>query len=170
MASLGHPSKFQRVSRLGSVTAWYSSSGRQPNFAALSRGQGGHHVGHWPTFLVKIRTVCSVTHGIGNVIDIPELRCDLYSSMIWTVCGQTKFSVTCIIYCIIYLSLIMYQWQTLNTCYNYFVFNRHSLMELSQLWPALPKATLVISSAGFYRPISFIIAQPESKHSRPLQV
>jgi len=47
------------------------------------------------------------------------------------------------------------QWQTLNTCYNYFVFNRHSLMELSQLWPAVPKATLVISSAGFYRPDIF---------------
>jgi len=34
---LGHPSKFQRVSRLGSVTARHSSSGRQPNFMALNR-------------------------------------------------------------------------------------------------------------------------------------
>jgi len=55
--SLGHPCKFQRVSRLGSVTARHSSSGRQPNFAALNRGatyirQGGHHVEHWPKFLV----------------------------------------------------------------------------------------------------------------------
>jgi len=53
--SLGHPCKFERVSRLGGVTARYSSSGRQPNFAALNRGRhlylpGGHHVGHWPTF------------------------------------------------------------------------------------------------------------------------
>jgi len=39
LASSGHPSKFQRVSRLGSVTARHSSSGRQPNFAALSRGR-----------------------------------------------------------------------------------------------------------------------------------
>ena len=31
--------QFQRVSRLGSVTAWHSSSGRQPNFAALNRGR-----------------------------------------------------------------------------------------------------------------------------------
>jgi len=31
LASLGHPSKFQRVSRLGSVTALHSSNGRQPN-------------------------------------------------------------------------------------------------------------------------------------------
>jgi len=36
---LGHPSKFQRVSRLGFVTARHSSSGRQPNFAALNRGR-----------------------------------------------------------------------------------------------------------------------------------
>ena len=39
LASLRHPCKFQRVSRLGSVTARHSSSGRQPNFAALNRGR-----------------------------------------------------------------------------------------------------------------------------------
>jgi len=50
LASLRHPCKFQQVSRLGSVTAWQSSSGRQPNFAALNRG---HHLcsagrpSHW---------------------------------------------------------------------------------------------------------------------------
>ena len=33
----GHPCKFQRVSSLGRVTARHSSSGRQPNFAALNR-------------------------------------------------------------------------------------------------------------------------------------
>ena len=37
--SLGHPCKFQLVSRLGSVIAWHSSIGRQPNFAALNRGR-----------------------------------------------------------------------------------------------------------------------------------
>jgi len=37
--SLGHPYEFQRVSRLYSVTARYSSSGRQPNFTALNRGR-----------------------------------------------------------------------------------------------------------------------------------
>jgi len=35
---LWHPCKFQRVSRFGIVTARQSSSGRQPNFAALNRG------------------------------------------------------------------------------------------------------------------------------------
>jgi len=39
LASLGHPCKFQRLSRLGSVTARHSSSWRQPNFAALNRGR-----------------------------------------------------------------------------------------------------------------------------------
>jgi len=37
--SLGHPCKFQRVSRLGSVTERQSSSERQPNFVALNRGR-----------------------------------------------------------------------------------------------------------------------------------
>jgi len=37
--SLGHPCKFQRLSRLGSVTARRSSIGRQPHFAALNRGR-----------------------------------------------------------------------------------------------------------------------------------
>ena len=40
LATLGHPCKFQRVSRLGSITAWHSSIGHQVNFAALNRG--GH--------------------------------------------------------------------------------------------------------------------------------
>jgi len=39
LASLGHPCKFPWLSRLGSVTARHSSSGSQPNFAALNRGR-----------------------------------------------------------------------------------------------------------------------------------
>jgi len=39
LASLMHPCKIQRVSRLGSVTARYSSSGHKPNIAALNRGR-----------------------------------------------------------------------------------------------------------------------------------
>ena len=37
--SLGHPCKFQRLLCLGSVTARHSSSGHQPNVAALNRGR-----------------------------------------------------------------------------------------------------------------------------------
>jgi len=43
--SLEHPSKFQRLSRLDSVTARHSSSGRQPKFAALKRGRHLHSAG-----------------------------------------------------------------------------------------------------------------------------
>ena len=39
MASLGHPCKFQRLSRPCSVAARHSSSGRQPNYGALNRGR-----------------------------------------------------------------------------------------------------------------------------------
>ena len=42
---MGHPSKFQRLSRLDGVTARYSSSGRQPKFAALNRGRHLHSAG-----------------------------------------------------------------------------------------------------------------------------
>jgi len=42
---LWHPCKFQRVLRLGSVTALHSSSGRQPKFAALNRGRHLHSEG-----------------------------------------------------------------------------------------------------------------------------
>ena len=61
LASLRHPSKFQRVSRLGSVTARHSSIGRQPNFAALNRGRHIYSAGqpsrwalaHISSFIVK---------------------------------------------------------------------------------------------------------------------
>jgi len=45
LASLGHPSKFQQVSRLGSVTARHSSSGSQPECATLNRGRHLHSAG-----------------------------------------------------------------------------------------------------------------------------
>jgi len=48
LASLGHPFQFQRLSRLGSVTVQHSSSGRQPNFAALNRGCHLYSAG-WPS-------------------------------------------------------------------------------------------------------------------------
>jgi len=41
----GHPSKFQRVSCLGSITAQHSSSGRQPDFAVLNRVRHLHSAG-----------------------------------------------------------------------------------------------------------------------------
>ena len=57
---LGHPSKFQLVSCLGSVTAWHLVVGVSWTLWRWTEGasyvrQGDHHVGHWPTFLVIIR-------------------------------------------------------------------------------------------------------------------
>jgi len=53
--SLGHPSKFQRVSRLGSVilhgtlVVGVSQTLRRWTEGATYIRLGGHHVGHWPT-------------------------------------------------------------------------------------------------------------------------
>jgi len=46
--SLGHPSKFQRLACLGSITARHPGSGHQPNFAALNRGRHLYSAG-WPS-------------------------------------------------------------------------------------------------------------------------
>ena len=56
LTSLGHPCKFQLVSRLGNVTARHLVVGVSKT-AALNRGRhlysaGRPYVGHWPTFLV----------------------------------------------------------------------------------------------------------------------
>jgi len=58
LASLGHPCKFQPVLRLGSITARHSivvsvsQTLRRGTEGATYIRQCGHHVGHWPTFLV----------------------------------------------------------------------------------------------------------------------
>jgi len=55
--SLRHHYEFQLVSRLGSVTAWYSSSERQPNFAALNRGRHLYSAGRpsrWALALILV--------------------------------------------------------------------------------------------------------------------
>jgi len=59
---LGHTCKFQRVSRLGSVTARHSSSGRQPNFAALNRGRHLYLAGQpsrWA--MAHISSICYIS-------------------------------------------------------------------------------------------------------------
>ena len=76
LASLGHPCKFQRVSRLGSVNARHSTMDVSQTLRRRTEGatyirQGGHHVGHWPTFLViqcftvfNGRIVTSTSHAV----------------------------------------------------------------------------------------------------------
>ena len=60
--SLGHPSYFQRVSRLGSVTARHSSSGRQPNFATLNRGRHLYSTGRPSRWALAHILVCFSLH------------------------------------------------------------------------------------------------------------
>jgi len=57
--SLRHPCKFQRVLRLGSVTARHLAVGvsqtlRRWTEDATYVRQGDHHVGHWPTFQLNL--------------------------------------------------------------------------------------------------------------------
>jgi len=60
--SLGHPSYFQRLPRLGSVTARHLVVGVSQTLRRWTEGatyvrQGHHHVGHWPTFPVTTVTL-----------------------------------------------------------------------------------------------------------------
>jgi len=65
--SLGHPSKFQRLSRLDSITARHSSSGRQPKFAALNRGRHLHLAG-WQSRWALAHILVMAAYGIGQAI------------------------------------------------------------------------------------------------------
>jgi len=56
LTNLGHPCKFQLVSRLGSITAWHLVVGIGQTLQRWTEGatcvrQGDHHVGHWPTWV-----------------------------------------------------------------------------------------------------------------------
>jgi len=56
----GTPANFNCISHLGSVTARHSSSGRQPNFAALNRGRHLYLAGrpsHWALAHVLVESV-----------------------------------------------------------------------------------------------------------------
>ena len=74
--SLGHPYKFQRVLRLGSVTARHLVVGVSQTLRCWTEGatyvrQGDHQVGHWPTFLVIfILQICKITQ-YANFIYVP---------------------------------------------------------------------------------------------------
>ena len=71
LTSLGHPSKFQRPSRLGSVTARHLVVSVRQTLRRWTEGatyvrQGDHHVEHWPTFLVVLEftSLCLVRYGV----------------------------------------------------------------------------------------------------------
>ena len=91
LTSLGHPSKFQLVSRLGSLTARHLVVGVRQTLRRWTEGatyirQGDHHVGHWPTFLVLLGLVFMDIHkceavgcpGKWNVILWTVILCTLF--------------------------------------------------------------------------------------------
>jgi len=91
LSSLGHPCKFQRVLHLGSVTARHSSSGRQPNFAALNRGRHLYSAGRpsrwtlayissWPCFLELLQIVLP-----SEVSEHWRCNCRVHSCVAWRV-------------------------------------------------------------------------------------
>jgi len=70
------PSKFQRVSRLGSITAWHSSSGRQPKFAALNKERHLHSAGRpsrWAlVHILVLYNICSSCSNISSFDKVSE--------------------------------------------------------------------------------------------------
>jgi len=76
--SLEHTCKFQRVSRLGRVTAWHSSSGHQPNFVVLSRGRHLYSAGwtscwalaHILVFIIQFQLIL-ISVSVHGYITVP---------------------------------------------------------------------------------------------------
>ena len=76
--SLGHPCKFQRVSRLCSITARHLVVGVSQTLRRWTEGatyirQGGHHVGHWPIFLVWYISETVNTNKMCSCADSPSV-------------------------------------------------------------------------------------------------
>jgi len=93
--SLGHPCKFQRVSRLGSVTARHCSSGRQPNFVALNRGRHLYSAGRpsrWALAHISswfICLECSVAVLFSWQI-LTQLECGPMPNVMATLCSTSQ--------------------------------------------------------------------------------
>jgi len=66
--SLGHPCKFQRVSRRGSITARYSSIGRQAIFAALNRVCHLYSAGRPSRWALAHILVCNISCWFGKYL------------------------------------------------------------------------------------------------------
>jgi len=98
LASLGQPCKYQPVSRLGSVTARHatgvSQTLRRWTEGATYTRQGGHHVGHWPTFLVIV-IYCRVSDCV-RLLDFTDrlwlcYRCEHYIFVTWFLLILSSF-------------------------------------------------------------------------------
>ena len=89
LASLGHPCKFQWVLHPGSITAWHSSSGRQPDFAALNRGCHLYSARRPSRWALAHMSSCFATHALA----VGPWSCSFYWCSI--VCGwELQISTT----------------------------------------------------------------------------
>jgi len=89
LASLGHPCKFQLVSQLGSVTARHSSSGRQPNFAALNRERHLHSTGQpscWALAHISSFLLFEAMHLYCNAVQHLSVHFNAVSSFVLPHC------------------------------------------------------------------------------------
>jgi len=85
---LGHPYKFQRVLRLGSVTARHLVVGVSQTLRRWTAGatcvwQGDHHVGQWPTFLVCAKLVGATSSDGFVAFTCIEIRRAKFSRNYW---------------------------------------------------------------------------------------
>jgi len=92
--SLKHPSKFQRLSRLGSITARYSSSGRQPNFAVLNRGRHLHSAGR-PSRWASAHILVYILYNIIEFMRAVNMIWISFSMMSLTYHMQNYMAVLC---------------------------------------------------------------------------
>jgi len=89
MSSLGHRSTFQRVSRLGSITARHSTGGRQPNFAALNRGRHLYSAVRPSRWAMADTVVIFDCIGLPSVtLAVVQLKDLLISSSVWAMSHQ----------------------------------------------------------------------------------
>ena len=131
MASLGHPSKFQRVSRLGGFTARHSSSGRQPNFAKLNRGRHLYSAGRPSRWALAHILVFTVLRNIGriNSLAIATIILSVLSSHVCRIqwrktCNRSVCNVLlryaikrCIAIC--QLQLVVREWLLITEWFSY---------------------------------------------------
>jgi len=101
LASLGQPSKLQRVSPHGSVTARHFSSGRHPNFEALNRGRHLYLTGRPSRWALAHILVCIWFVCCSNILILTSILC-VYTCLylhvlLWTLrpVHTTRFHEPC---------------------------------------------------------------------------
>ena len=87
---MGHPCKFQRVSRLGSVTARHASSGRQPNCGVQQRapsvvGRAAITLGNMPLAHILVNNCLPIIDTCLNCGDTARQSCAMVRR--WRIFG-----------------------------------------------------------------------------------